>query len=359
MRQIIILSIALLLAACNIKAVETEVKFENSGVTFGGTLAMPDSVGKFPAIVMVTGSGQQDRNEKIFGFKPFKVISDSLVKMGFAVLRFDDRGIGASASGLKSLDTSTTYTFAYDALCAIRFLEGNKNIDSKKIGIFGHSEGGMIAYYLAAEFPSEVAFIISMSGPTVSPQKIINYQIEYANLGRKLPKDGIKNILDCQNRVYRAIENDKPADTLEKIFYDATIASLKYMTPQERTTITDTVLYAKFSAKHSIAEADIPWFRAFVKYNPEPILKKVNCRVLALFGSKDQQVPVAMNLPALKSAFSDRKKLLTVKVIPNANHLFQAAKTGAPAEYSKLPKAFAPGFFDAVNQFLVKSVKNK
>ena len=340
--------------ACILSGYEEEVTFENSGVTFGGTLALPDSVGRFPALVLVSGSGQQNRDSELFGFKSFKMLSDSLVRNGFAVLRYDDRGIACSASGKSTLDTSTTYTFANDALCAIRFLKTNEHINADKVGILGHSEGGLIADYLAAEHPSEIAFTILMAGPTVSAKKIVDFQVVDANKRAGLNDEELERVLSFQHRIYKAIEENQSRDSLVEILYESNLVAINFMPEEQRKSILDSSKYARFLAMQSVKSINSDWFRAFIQFKPEQYQRKINCPTLALFGEKDHQVPPSLNLDAIKSAFSDRPELLTINIIKDANHLFQKADTGTSDEYAKLKPEFAPGFFDAITSFLNK-----
>ena len=348
------LLILFLIIVSNAKAaiIEQEVEFYNGSIKLGGTLTLPDTIGKYPALVMVTGSGQQNRDEEIFGFKIFKIIAEYLTNNGLAVLRFDDRGVGKSKNKRKTVDTATTYDFAQDAYAGVKLLKSHKNINVKQIGVFGHSEGGIIAAMLAADYPKDIAFIISMAGPSIPGSKIINYQIASANKESGISDSGIQVALKYQNLIYQALEANKSVEELTDILYKSNYAMIEFMPKEQTASITNKEEYAKAMATISVKQVVSPWFKYFVLFDPAPKICKIECPTLALFGEKDTQVPPELNVEPYRSEFKGREQLLTLKIIPSANHLFQKANTGLGSEYSNLNKEFAPEFLETILKWL-------
>ncbi|KAA5535910.1 alpha/beta hydrolase family protein [Paenimyroides baculatum] len=319
-----------------------DVTFENkeAKIKLAGTLTMPNGKGKFPAVVLVTGSGAQDRNEEILGHKSFLVIADHLTKNGYAVLRYDDRGVAASEGDFES---ATTYNFANDAKSAVDFLKNIKEIDSKKIGILGHSEGGMIAQIIAAE-RKDLPFIISLAGPGISIDELMlvqKYEIEKAS--------GLSNeVLEANQKlfrkIYEIIKKNPSNDIANK--------EIKSFLKSDPT-------YKELSDKQinelaSITESN--WFATFIRYNPENNLKKINAKALILNGEKDVQVTAKENLEGWIKDLSHNKKA-TIKSYPNLNHLFQSAKTGMPNEYGEIETTIEPFVLEDITKWLNENVK--
>jgi pimeloyl-ACP methyl ester carboxylesterase len=290
------------------------------GVKLAGTLTMPQSGGAFAAVILIAGSGPHDRDEAIFGHKPFLVLADYLTRQGIAVLRSDKRGIGQSTGNYAA---ATSEDFASDTESAVAYLKTRPEIDPKKIGLLGHSEGGLIAPMVAAKDPS-VAFIVLMAGPGLRGDAIIMAQRRLIAEAMGAPKDK----LDAGDAVQREI-------------LDAVVNA---QSPDEARAKARTVLVAaEPNAPEATIDAQVagltsPWYRFFLTYDPAPTLKQVRCPVLALNGSKDLQVPPLEDLRAIEQALPDAA---TVE-LPDLNHLFQTAKTGSPSEYGDIEETIAP-----------------
>lgn len=314
---------------------ENSVLFNNGDITLAGTLALPDvSCGvkePYPAVVLVSGSGTQDRDETILGHKPFKVISDFLTQHGVAVLRYDDRGAGES-SLLKG--NETTMDFAHDAMAALQFLAGEKLIDTKRIGYIGHSEGGQIAFINAASAPS-VAFVISLAGPAVSGRDVMVQQ----NL----------SILDFQGIPY----TQNQVDELKTIFnHIATIEDTVKLRETLRADLAASTLqhYSAEQIEQSVDVMTSPWYISSIRFNPTPYLQKINCPVLALNGEWDFQVDAKQNLDAIKTSV----KNATCITLPGHNHLFQEAPSRAESlNYGTLGE-ISQQTLDAILEFIKK-----
>lgn len=323
---------------------EEEVTFESTnGVKLAGTLTYPSTGENFPAVVMVTGSGPQNRDEELLGHKPFLVISDYLTRHGIAVLRYDDRGTNSSTGDYAK---ATTKDNADDALAGVEFLKKHKKINSKKIGIIGHSEGGLIAPIVAVK-SKDVAFIIMLAGPGLSGDKILNLQRELIGRAEKMNEDTLKMNQVLAEKIFAIIkkekDNKKASAQIRKIMLEALPDSLK------------NDMKTSFEISQQIASLTSPWMRFFLSFDPQKSLKKVKCPVLALNGEKDLQVPPKENIVAIENALKKAgNKDYTVKKIPELNHLFQHCTTGSPTEYATIEETFSPEVLEIIGEWILK-----
>lgn len=323
---------------------EEEVTFNSTGgAVLVGTLTYPSIGENFSAVVMVTGSGPQNRNEEILGHKPFLVIADYLTRNGIAVLRYDDRGTHASKGDYSK---ATTLDNADDAMAGINFLKTKSQINPKKIGIIGHSEGGIVAPICAAK-NKDVAFIIMLAGPGVSGDQILLAQSELIAKAEKMNEDSIKMDIELSEKIYTVIKkvksNEKATEKIRKLMTDALPDSLKKD------------LKTSFLIGQQIATLESPWMRFFITFDPQTCLKKTKCPVLALIGEKDLQVPAEQNIPAIEKALIKAKnKDYTVKKLPGLNHLFQHCTTGSPKEYANIEETFSPEVLKMVSDWILK-----
>ena len=332
---------------------QEEVVFYNDTLKFSGTLTIPATAGKHPAVVMITGSGPQNRDEELFGFKPFRIIADHFTRNGIAVLRYDDRGVGGSAG---SVNLSTTADFAKDALAAIRFLQARSDINPKQIGLCGHSEGGIVGP-LAASESRDVAFVICIAGTGVDGRKTILAQQEAIMRADSSSEDAIKRALKVSNLAFDLALSQKDSVEVRKELQASVVDELNSMTSEQRKAITNDDEYVRVRVEAQMSSFRSPWFKYFLTYDPAPALEKVKCPLLALFGGLDMQVLADLNRKAMESALKKgRNKDYTIKIFPKANHLFLTAVTGSPSEYSKLKKEFVPGFLDTMSDWILKHV---
>lgn len=314
-----------------------EVLFENEkdNVVLAGTLTFPNEGSNFPAVVMITGSGGQDRNEELLGHKPFLVISDYLTRNGIAVLRFDDRGI-AQSTGDHSKATSED--FANDVLAAVQFLKERKEIDKTKIGLIGHSEGGMIAP-LAAIQSDDVSFIILMAGPGIPGDSILYLQGALIQRAEGESEEKIKKSVELQRSIFKMVINSTDDEKLNKDLRDKFYEEYPNMTEEEKKEIGDPEVYLDMQIKTITS----PWFKYFLKFDPAPVLEKVKCAVLAINGENDLQVPPRENLSAIKSALErSGNNNFEVVELKRLNHLFQSSETGRISEYGQLEETISP-----------------
>jgi len=326
-----------------------EVTFSHGAVTLAGTLTIPPTAGPHPAVVMITGSGPQNRDEEIYGFAPFRIIADHLTRHGIAVLRFDDRGVGASTGKFAE---ATTKDFADDADAGVEFLRTRKEIRREMIGLCGHSEGAIAAAMIASR-PKEVAFVVFLAGPAVSGDRVIMSQIETLARAGGASEEQIREALKQQEAVVTAARTGKGWDGVRELLREQLAKSVAQMPEEQRKAMTDTVINARVELQ--LRSARSPWFTFFIDYDPSTALSKIACPVLALFGELDKQVQVGLNKEPMRQALlAGKNGDATIEVVPGANHLFQKAVTGLPSEYAGLPKAFAPGVLDLLSRWILQ-----
>ncbi len=314
-----------------------DVTFENKtdSVTLAGTLTMPEIGDNFTAVVLISGSGPQNRNEELLGHKPFLVLSDYLTRHGIAVLRFDDRGTAKSTG---NFSTATTQDFSRDVIAAVNYLKTRKEINHSKIGLIGHSEGGLIAPIVAVK-DKDVAFIILMAGPGIPGDSILILQSELIQKAEGTPEDEIEKSLQINRKIYSMIMNSKDDERLKDQLKEEFNSEISKMTEDEKKKIGDPEVYIN----QQLRTLTSPWFKYFLSYNPVPTLEKVKCPVLAINGEKDLQVPPKENLSTIEMALKKSgNKNFEIKMLPGLNHLFQTAKTGAVSEYSQIEETISP-----------------
>lgn len=326
---------------------EEDVRFENKAdqVTLAGTLTLPPKTGKYPAAILISGSGGQDRDESLLEHKPFLVLSDHLTRAGFAVLRFDDRGIGESTGDHAAADSRD---FARDVEAGVDFLKNHSEIEASKIGLIGHSEGGLIAPMVAAE-RDDVAFIVLLAGPGVNGREIVLNQvglIAAAEAGSAAEIQVNREVLTATFDLLTTEKTDDEIKTALRARYDEFRQKLP---AEKRTELSDTVL------ESSLTPMLTPWFRFFLVYEPQPTLARVRCPVLALNGALDLQVDPKLNLPPIEAGLkAGGNPDFTVRELPQLNHLFQSAKTGSPTEYRTIEETMSPTALQAISEWLAK-----
>jgi hypothetical protein len=314
-----------------------DVRFENikDTVALYGTLTLPNKEGQFPAVVLISGSGPQNRDEELMGHKPFLVLSDYLTKNGIAVLRYDDRGT-AKSKGIFS--TSTSLDFSNDAEAAFNYLLTRKEILPNKIGLMGHSEGGLIAPMIAAR-NNKVAFVVMLAGTGMSGDKIMLLQQELIARVDGAKESDIEKTKSTNKAVFDIVRNNENPNNLNAELTSYLKNELEKDTALAKLVNTSVDEYIKSTLKQITS----PWFQYFLKYDPQTALTKVKCPVLAINGEKDLQVPPKEDLAAIKKALKKGgNKNFVTKELPGLNHLFQECKTGSPDEYGEIEQTFSP-----------------
>jgi pimeloyl-ACP methyl ester carboxylesterase len=331
--------------------VEEEVTYRNveDDVTLAATLTLPRAEGPSPAVILITGSGAQDRNETVFGHRPFLILADYLTRRGIAVLRADDRGVGGSTGNIVN---ATDENFAQDVLAGIAYLKGRKEIDPQRIGLIGHSEGGIIAPMVAAQSP-DVAFIVLMAGTGVPGAQIIEGQITRLLKAAGAEQSVIDASLTAQRQVVDIAEHETDVQVLKQKVREVMAQALSRLDERQKQALGYSDEYVAMQA----AAVASPWFRFFISYDPKPTLMKVRCPVLAVNGALDVQAWADENLPAIQEALHDGGNAdVTVKKLPGLNHLFQRAETGAISEYSRIEETISPLALETIGGWIARRV---
>jgi uncharacterized protein len=316
--------------------ISEDIAFKNdkANISLAGTLTIPEGNGPFPAVVLITGSGSQNRNEELFGHEPFLVIADYLSRNGIAVLRCDDRGVGQSQGS--PLD-ATSADFATDVEAAFNYLRSRKEINPKRVGLAGHSEGGLIAPVVASNNP-DVAFVISLAGTGVPGDMVLHRQNKDISLASGIEAKDVKEAISVNKKLFTVLkkepDNTKAEARIEQVYKKALARDKK--SPEE-------IDQALKQLNASLSPVSYNWFRYFISTDPAVYWKKVKCPVLALNGEKDMQVAADANLPAIEKAVKSggNNAVKTIK-LPELNHLFQHCKTGLPSEYGEIEETISP-----------------
>lgn len=327
---------------------EHEVTYQNSQdkITLAGTLTIPRGRGPFPAVLLITGSGPQDRDEMILGHRPFLVLADYLTRRGIAVLRVDDRGVGGTSKGTPN-DTSENYVG--DVLAGVEFLKTRKEINPKQIGLIGHSEGGMIAP-MASVRSNDVGFIVLMAAPGIPGDKLL------------LMQNRLISSAECEREVNESAANSARLFAIVKAEKNIEVARQKVTA--ERAQLEER---ARRNLEGQLASSAAqlnqilsPWFRFFLDYDPRPTLMKVKVPVLAINGEVDRQVPAKEDLEAIEQALKEGgNRDYKIVLLPNLNHLFQTSNTGAPSEYGNIEETIAPVALQTMGDWITARTSGK
>lgn len=334
--------------------IEEEVIYENKDaeITLAGTLTLPSGNAPFPVILLISGSGPQDRNETIYNHRPFLVLADYLTRQGIAILRVDDRGVGESTGDFSQ---ATSVDFSSDVLAGIEYLKTRKEINPEQIGLIGHSEGGLIAPMVAVK-SLDVAFIILMAGTGLTGEEILYLQGALISRAMGVSEEDIAKNRQFNEKIFSLIKEEKDEKTIEEKLRQMFMADWAELNDEEKSRIGDPEVFLKAQLQSLLS----PWLKFFLTYDPKPTLSKVKCPVLAINGEKDLQVPPKENLSAIEEALvAGGNKNFTVKELPGLNHLFQTAQTGLPAEYVKIEETISPVALKIIGDWIFEQTKNK
>ncbi|NDP26938.1 MAG: alpha/beta hydrolase [Flavobacterium sp.] len=330
--------------------ISEDITFENqkAGIVLAGTLTLPKKEGVFPVVVLISGSGPQNRDEELLGHKPFFVIADYLTKNGIAVLRYDDRGIGSSKGDFK---TATSLDFATDVQAAIEYLKTRKEINKKEIGLIGHSEGGIIAPMVASK-SKDVAFIVLLAGPGLPGDQLLLLQQNLIAKGNGVSETEIQKSIGLNQKAFEIVKEYTNDDELQAQMTNYITEISKDGTNKPEN------MSEKDFVDRQITTILNPWMLYFLRYDPSTALEKVKCPVLAINGEKDVQVPPKENLEAIKKALlKGGNEKITTKELPNLNHLFQECKTGLPSEYGTIEQTFSPAALTEILKWIKLETK--
>ena len=313
----------------------TDVTFENAGagVTLAGTLTRPRGGAKAPAVILISGSGPQDRNEALMNHKPFLVLADHLTRAGIAVLRYDDRGTAKSTGDFAA---STTEDFAADARAALAFLRKQPGIDSDRVGVLGHSEGAMAGPMVAAGNP-DVAFVVMLAGPGVIGEQMLYQQNDALGRSAGMPQEGIDANRRLQEKIFAVVKAEADPEVRRKKL-DELLASAGL---------------PDGARKAQVEAAGSAWLRYLLQYDPAVVLRKVKQPVLAINGALDTQVVAEQNLPAVEAALKEGgNEKVTAKRMPGLNHLLQKATTGSVGEYREIEETMSPEALNLISGWM-------
>ncbi len=329
-----------------------QIVFENTKATLrlSGTFTNPNGTKKFPAVVLISGSGPQNRNEELAGHRPFLVLSDYLTRNGIAVLRFDDRGTGASTGNFA---TATTSDFATDVEAAVRYLKTRPDVDVSKIGLIGHSEGGLIAPMVASN-SGDVAFIVLLAGPGVKGEQILTMQSKLIGKANGSPDEDLNRAALVNQRIFSAIKETSDIPALKAQLVTIILDGIQSLPEVQRPPLDQ----RENIINQQVNSLATPWMRYFLSYDPTVTLTKVRCPVLALNGSNDLQVPATENLEAIRSSLQKGGNTdVTTKSLSGLNHLFQESVTGSPSEYSSIQQTFSPVALEEICKWVISKTK--
>lgn len=322
---------------------EVVVEHAKAGVKLGGTLTLPRTgAAPFPAVVLVSGSGPQDRNETVFGHRPFLVLADDLTRRGIAVLRVDDRGVGQSTG---SRTGATSLDYAADVEACIAFLKSRKDIDRKRIGLVGHSEGGMIASIVAAR-SKDIAFVVLIAAPGIPGDKLINLQAQSLLRSMGASASQVEEMGKLQRKIIALAKDTADEATLRTKLKEMMTVEIAKASDETKAMFTNVDAMVDSQVKRLNA----PWYRWMLAYDPRPNLRKVQVPMLAVNGSKDVQVTPKENLESIRAT----APRATIVELPGLNHLLQTADTGALTEYAAIEETIAPAALETIGTWIVR-----
>jgi uncharacterized protein len=325
--------------------VERQVTFRSpaAGIRLAGTLALPAGGGPHPAVVLVAGTGPQDRDATVAGHRPFLVLADHLVRHGIAVLRFDERGVGASGGSHAS---ASTPDFAQDAAAAVAWLATQRDIDGARIGVIGHSEGGMVAPMVASQ-SARVAFLVLLAAPGLPMREIGVRQAAAVARAEGAAAADVAARVQLSSSILALFRDDLPPDVLQaraRPVLEAGFAGIGLDAAGRQREV-----------ERALAHYASPWAQFALRHDPAPVLRSVRVPVLALNGGLDVQIEAGPNLAAIAAALRDGGNArVTVRELPGLNHYFQTARTGGISEYGRIPETFAPAALTAISDWVLR-----
>lgn len=333
-----------------------EVSYPNpdGGHVLAGTFTRPEGGGPFPAVILISGSGPQDRDEALMGHRPFLVLSDHLTRSGIAVLRFDDRGVGESTGNFA---TATSLDFASDALAGVAYLKTRADVDPGAIGLAGHSEGGLIAP-IAATQSDQISYIVLMAGPGITGEEILYAQGALIARAGGATEEQIAESEARQRATYEILKSEADPARAAEMITDVARAAFEELSEAERAQqgITDQESFDRV-VQMQVQQVNSPWFRYFLTYDPSPTLEQVTIPVLAINGEKDLQVPYEVNLREIEAALQRGGNTnYEIHALPDHNHLFQHSETGAPSEYATIEETWSVESMELIADWILRTV---
>ncbi len=333
-----------------------EVSYPNpdGGHTLAGTFTRPREGGPFPAAILISGSGPQDRDEALAGHRPFLVLADHLTRRGIAVLRYDDRGVGESTGDFAA---ATSPDFASDALAGVAYLKTRDDVDTGAIGLAGHSEGGLVAPMAAVE-SDDVAFIVLMAGPGITGEQILYAQGALIARAQGATEEQIARNQRQQRRIFEIMKSEADPERAVERLEAVVREQLEALGDPERAAmgVTDEASLEQ-TITAQVAQVNTPWFRYFLTYDPAPVIAQVTVPVLAINGEKDLQVPFEENLREIEAALQRGGNAnYEIHSLPGLNHLFQSSETGSPTEYAVIDETWSVESMELIADWILRTV---
>lgn len=342
--------LVLYLSFFSVQTIAQELVIENDSLLIGGTLEVPDSTMSNKLVIMISGSGAQDRDETIFGFKPFEAIAEHLSKNGIASFRYDDREVGSSTGKFAE---ATLNDLVSDVEAIMNYFMYDSKTEYSDFILLGHSQGGMVATKTAIENNS-VTDLILMASPIVPLKDVIDQQIIIMQKAQGKTEEEIQPTLDFQELAYEVARTNSGWEELLEPFKELVKYEIGRLPEAQQAYITDFDVFSEAQFKQQIAGLKSPQMRSLLFYDTGKDLSKLKIPVLGLFGEKDTQVPPHQNATQFEQVCSVSSANCTYKLISDANHLFQKANTGLLMEYSTLPKEFIPIFLESISTWVLK-----
>lgn len=327
-----------------------EVRYSNltADAILAGTLTLPRSEKPSPAVLLIAGSGRVDRDETVFGHKPFLVLADHLTRQGFVVLRVDKRGVGQSTG---NYDIATTEDFAADVLAGVEYLKTRKDVDPGRIGLIGHSEGGLIAPMVAIK-SNDVAFIVLMAGPCVTGEAILYAQESLISRAMEVTEEQLGYQLDFQKQVLSVIKNEPDLEKAGELLREIIAKQLASL-PKEEQQASAEAMEAQMQRCNS------RWLRYYLTYDPAISLKHLKLPVLVINGELDSQVSPKQNLPVIAKVLEEAgNRNYRIIEFPKLNHFFQTCETGSILEYGQIEETIAPVVLDTLSDWILETTSN-
>ncbi|MEQ9309172.1 MAG: alpha/beta hydrolase [Balneolaceae bacterium] len=335
-------------ASISLFAQEKEIIIRNGEVEIGGTLFFPDSETDGTLVILISGSGPQDRDESIVGFKPFKVIAEHLVENGISSYRFDDRGVGKSTG---VFNDATLQIMASDVGAIISHFKESSEHSYSEFILLGHSQGGMVGAKAATQ-NKDVTHLILMASPIVSLKDVISEQIVVMQKAIGKTDEDLEPTLAFQEKVYAAVRTDEGWDEVRENFKELINAELAKLPEAQQAYITDRNAFAEAQFTRSIDPIKTLQMRSLLFYDSGNDIESLNIPILGIFGGKDTQVTVKQNGRRLDEICSSKENCVSI-TFEDANHLFQKAQTGLPMEYATLSKEFVVGFLSSISSWIL------
>lgn len=328
-----------------------EVTFQNaqSGVRLQGTVTIPEGDGPFPGVVLLSGSGPQDRDSTLFGHKPFLVLADALSRRGVAVLRFDDRGVGGSAG---AWNEATPSDLAWDALSAFEALGKQAEVDASRVGFIGHSEGATIGV-MAAAARKEVAFVVMLAGTGLPGQDILVMQLEAISRASGMPEEAIRRQADAQRTVLAVLTGG--GEEMEEDLREAIRTLVAVQMGLDPASEVARVRVSADVVEPHYQQVMSPWFRAFLETDPRTYMRKMQQPLLAVWGTLDLQVPYEVNMGEVERTLQGSRGGVTVRAFEGLNHLLQPAESGLVQEYMLIETTIDPAVLELVVEWVMET----